>query len=109
LHHLIFSESEKLIRMNYSLWSHKILTISKFRDFDQIILDKEQRPTNNPEDYDKRHKNYLLLLKLSVTDTLVLEVENATITSCTMDKSQKQVSNIRSRVGIIFEKYFVYH
>lgn len=49
LNHLIFLK--KLTKENYKLWSHKTLTISKFRDFDQIILDKEQRP-NDLEDYD---------------------------------------------------------
>ena len=54
----------------YNLWSPKILTINKFRDFDQIILDKEHSPANDPEDYDKRHKEVLLFLKLLVADTL---------------------------------------
>jgi len=81
LHHLIFLEFEKLTEKNYSLWSHKILTISEFRDFDQIILDKEQRLANDPEDYDNRHKEALLLLKLLVADTLVPEVRNVTIAS----------------------------
>ena len=82
LHRLILPESEKLTRKNYSLWSHKVLTISEFRDFDQIILDKEeQRPEDDPVDYDKRHKETLLLLKLSVADTLFPEVRNTTVAS----------------------------
>jgi len=54
-HHLIFSESENLNGKNYSFWSHKITTIRKFRDHDQIILGKENRPENDPKDYAKRH------------------------------------------------------
>ncbi|KAH9299659.1 hypothetical protein KI387_031341, partial [Taxus chinensis] len=41
----------------------------------------ESRPAMNFEDYDKRHKEALLLLKLSVSDDLILEVWNATVAS----------------------------
>jgi hypothetical protein len=81
LHHLIFSKFEKLNGKNYSSWSHKILNISEFGDLDQIILGKEQRPNNDFEDYDKRHKHALLLLKLSLTNILVPEVRNSIVAS----------------------------
>ncbi|KAH9327587.1 hypothetical protein KI387_007765, partial [Taxus chinensis] len=41
----------------------------------------ESRPATNFEDYDKRHKEALLLLKLSVSDDLIPEVRNATVAS----------------------------
>ncbi|KAH9295306.1 hypothetical protein KI387_038894, partial [Taxus chinensis] len=41
----------------------------------------ESRPTTNFEDYDKRHKEALLLLKLSVSDDMIPEVRNATVAS----------------------------
>ena len=64
---------------NYSLWSHKILTIIEFRYLEQTILGKEYIATNYPENYDKIHKEALMLLKLSVADTLVLEVSNSIV------------------------------
>ena len=68
-----------MIGKNYSLWSHKIPTIIEFRDLEQTMLGKEYRPTNYPESYDKRHKEALMLLKLSVADTLVPEVRNSIV------------------------------
>ena len=44
-----------------------------------MILGKEYRPTNYPKNYDKRHKEALMLLKLSVVVTLVLEVRNSIV------------------------------
>ena len=61
------------------MWSHKILTIIEFRDLEQTILGKEYRPANYPENYDKIHKEALMLLKPSVADTLVLEVSNSIV------------------------------
>ena len=61
------------------MWSHKILTIIEFRYLEQTILGKEYRPTNYPENYDKIHKEALMLLKLSVADTLVPEVRNSIV------------------------------
>ena len=68
-----------MIGNNYSLWSHKIPTIIEFRDFEQTMLGKEYRPTNYPENYDKRHKEALMIHKLSVADTLVPEVRNSIV------------------------------
>jgi len=51
----------------------------EFRDIEQTILGKEYRPANYPENYDKIHKEALMLLKLSVADTLVLEVSNSIV------------------------------
>ena len=61
------------------MWSHKILTIIEFRDLEQTILGKAYRPANYPENYDKIHKEALMLHKLSVADTLVLEVSNSIV------------------------------
>jgi len=44
-----------------------------------MILGKEYRPTNYPKNYDKRHKEALMLLKLSVAVTLVPEVRNSIV------------------------------
>ncbi|KAH9315017.1 hypothetical protein KI387_023644, partial [Taxus chinensis] len=41
----------------------------------------ESQPAMNFEDYDKRHKEALLLLKLSVSDDMIPEVRNATVAS----------------------------
>ena len=68
-----------MIGKNYSLWSHKILTIIEFRDLEQTILGKEYRPANYPENYDKRHKKALVLLKLSLAETLIPEVSNSIV------------------------------
>ena len=68
-----------MIVNNYSLWSHKIPTIIEFRHLEQTILGKEYKPTNYLENYDKRHKKALMLLKLSVENTLVPEVRNSIV------------------------------
>ena len=44
-----------------------------------MILGKEYRPTNYRKNYDKRHKEALMLLKLLVAVTLVLEVRNSIV------------------------------
>ena len=44
-----------------------------------MILGKEYRPTNYPKNYDKRHKEALMLLKLSAAITLVPEVRNSIV------------------------------
>ena len=44
-----------------------------------MILGKEYRPTNYPKNYDKRHKEALMLFKLSVAVTLVPEVRNSIV------------------------------
>ena len=51
----------------------------EFRDIEQTILGKEYRPAIYPENYDKIHKEALMLLKLLVVDTLVLEVRNSIV------------------------------
>ncbi|KAH9328399.1 hypothetical protein KI387_000507, partial [Taxus chinensis] len=79
IQHLFLPDSKKLTWKNYSLWIHKILTIGEYRDLDQMILCKEQRLDCDPEDYDKCHKEALMLMKLSVSDTLVAEVKNAIV------------------------------
>ena len=90
VNHLMFPKCKKLTGKNYSIWSNKILTISEFRDLDQIIINKEPRPANYPSDYDKRHKEALMLIKLSefrkplkllVADTFVPKVRNGIIAS----------------------------
>ena len=47
--------------------------------FSTMILGKEYRPTNYPKNYDKIHKEALMLLKLSVAVTLVPEVRNSIV------------------------------
>ena len=47
--------------------------------FSTMILGKEYRPTNYPKNYDKRHKEALMLLILSVAVTLVPEVRNSIV------------------------------
>ncbi|KAH9324065.1 hypothetical protein KI387_004243 [Taxus chinensis] len=61
--------------------SHKILTLVEFRDCDKIITGSESRLTINFTDYEKRHKEALLLLNLSVSDDMIPEVRNATVAS----------------------------
>jgi hypothetical protein len=81
---------------NYSLWSHKILTISEFRDFDQIILGKEQRPKMILKTMIKDIKRLYYFSNCSVADTLVPEVRNATIASVlwTNLKNKYQASEV---------------
>ncbi|KAH9303847.1 hypothetical protein KI387_008251, partial [Taxus chinensis] len=73
--------TQKLAGTNFNVWSHKILTVTEFRDCDKIIKGDESRPATNFEDYDKRHKEALLLLKMSVSDDMIPEVRNATMAS----------------------------
>ncbi|KAH9300810.1 hypothetical protein KI387_012393 [Taxus chinensis] len=66
------SQFEKNLGIEYGqqgrrLWGSKFVEALK------------QRPDTNPADYDKHHKEALLLLKPSVSDDLISEVQNATV------------------------------
>ena len=60
----IISRVHKFTGKYYKLQSDKVLPISEFVGFEKISLDKEHRPTNDPKDYEKRHKKALILIKL---------------------------------------------
>ena len=52
----IVSRVHKFNGKYYKSWSDRVLPIFEFIGLDKISLDKEHRPTNDPKDYDKRHK-----------------------------------------------------
>ena len=54
-----------------------------------MILGKEYRPTNYPKNYDKRHKEALMLFKLSIAVTLVPEVRNSIVAPILWTNFQK--------------------
>ena len=74
---LIFPMSDFL--KNQDFFGPKNWQPRKIVIFSTMILGKEYRPTNYPKNYDKRHKEALMLLKLSVVVTLVLEVRNSIV------------------------------
>ncbi|KAH9310200.1 hypothetical protein KI387_038111, partial [Taxus chinensis] len=87
LQHVLLPDSQISTGKNFSLWSHKILTICEYRNIEQILLGKESRPDNDelsvdkPDDYDKHHCKALTLLKLSIVENLISTVKNATSAS----------------------------
>ncbi|KAH9307812.1 hypothetical protein KI387_035723, partial [Taxus chinensis] len=71
----------------------------EFRGFEKIITGVESRPTTNFDDYDKRHREALLLLKLSVSDELIPEVRNATeVSKLWVSLKDKYQTSEKSRV-----------
>lgn len=81
---LALSDSDKLTDNNYHIWKIKIETLLRAKNAWQIALEKEDKPKTAGADltsWEERDSAGVIVLKLSISDPLLVYVENLTTTA----------------------------
>ena len=93
LTNIMLEGNQKFLGNNYNTRKQYMLTIFEYRCLESIVLGKETRPTSAGRDQDKfdgQDREVVMLLKLSMTDEMFLEVQTRT-SSATIWKRLKEM------------------
>ena len=81
LTNIMLEGNQKFSGKNYNTWKQRMLTIFEYRCLASIVLGKETRPIVVGRDqgkFDRQNKEAVMLLKLSVIDEMLPEVQTGT-------------------------------
>jgi hypothetical protein len=79
LSHIMLDKNKKFNGQNFKSWKQKMLAIFEYRCLDKLVLGKEIWSETNvdaQEKYDAKNREVVMLIKLSVTNEMLPEVQD---------------------------------
>ena len=79
LTNIMLEGNQKFSGKNYNTWKQRMLAIFAYRCLSDVVLGTSPRPTVAGKDQDKfdgQDREVVMLIKLSVTDEMLPEVQN---------------------------------
>jgi hypothetical protein len=110
LTNIMLEGNQKFSGKNYNTWKQHMLAIFVYRCLSDVVLGTSPRPTVAGKDQDKfdgQDREAVMLIKLSVTDEMLPEVQNGK-TAATIWKQLKETHEISDKGRAFFLKNMLF-
>jgi hypothetical protein len=110
LTNIMLEGNQKFSGKNYNTWKQRMLAIFAYRCLSDVVLGTSPRPTVAGKDQDKfdgQDREAVMLIKLSVTDEMLPEVQNGK-TAAAIWKQLKETHEISDKGRAFFLKNMLF-